>query len=741
MELLAPAGNLENFRAALDAGADGVYVGAPGFNARNLARDLRLEEIGAMVRHCHDRGKKLYIAANSLILEKEFPAVIEALALLETLEPDALIVQDLGLIRLVREHFPSLTLHASTLMTAHNADAVRILSSMGCKRVVLARELTLKEIAAIAAGADTELEVFVHGAMCFSYSGLCLFSSYLGGKSGLRGRCVQPCRRAYHWQGRSGKGGGRAAKDGYLFSMNDLSGLDVVPELRRMGIASLKIEGRLRSAHYVSHVVRAYRMVFDAAEADFLEAVNEAKILVERAMGRTVSPGFFLSPQPKEAISPQHSGNTGLHLGSLKTLVQHESGLYGVVNLKESVELGDRLRLHFESSGERRAFSLKGLRVRNRKVDRTETAGTAWILLPDGIEHEAKGRIELYKIDVHAETGDTISQDLEIGAVKRELAKNRERLRRCIEAIQSRVRGLEDRDHVADGSASRGRARKAGTQKKGDGLPVEWWLKTDSLKVVMSKLPFVPDRLLLTLDKNMAGEAGRIRQYLGQQARNVIWALPPVLLGAELGRMRSGIASLIRSGFKSFQIGHLSQVVLFGNERVHLFGDYTLNLVNDQAVMFAAKAGLEGVQVSIEMDHDSMKDLFRAYQNSSGVLNVKGRRTDPKISLGLTVYGAPALFTARLAAGHFQYDRIFVSPKGESFNIRKKEGGTQTFPCRPFSLLPYLEDLKQMGLQYAVVDISGLTMDRKGLQELADRMADKGRFTRLPTFNYLGKLE
>jgi U32 family peptidase len=741
-ELLAPAGNLENFQAALAAGADGVYVGAPGFNARNLARDLRLEEIGAMIRHCRDRGKKFYVAANSLILEKELPAVIEALALLETLEPDALIVQDLGLIRLIREHFPALTLHASTLMTAHNADAVRMLSAMGCKRVVLARELTLKEIAAIAAGTDAELEVFVHGAMCFSYSGLCLFSSYLGGKSGLRGRCVQPCRRAYQWQGRAGQSGsGRAAKGGYLFSMNDLSGLEAVPELRRMGITSLKIEGRLRSAHYVSHVVQAYRLVLDAAEADVHEAVNQAKILVDKAMGRTVSPGFFLSPQPKEAITPQHSGNTGLHLGSLKTIEEHESGLYGVIRLTEPVELGDRLRLHYESSGERRAFSLKGLRVRNRAVDRAEAAGTAWILLPDGIQPDAQGRVELYKIDVRTEAGD--AADLAIGTVKRELAKSRERLRRRIQSIQTRVRGLEERDQdrIADGDLHRGQGRKAGPQKKGDGLPMEWWLKTDSPRVVMGRLPFVPDRLLLTLDKNMAGEAGRIRQYLGQQARNVIWALPPVLLGAELGRMRSVIASLIRSGFKSFQVGHLSQVDLFGKERVHLSGDYTVNLVNDQAIMFAAQAGLEAAQVAIEMDRDSLRDLFQGYRNSAGISGGKGRLPEPKIRLGLTVYGAPALFTARLAAGHFQYDRILVSPKGESFTIRKKEGGTQTFPSRPFSLFPYLGELKEMGLNYAVVDIAGLTMDKKGLQELADRMAGKGRSSKLSTFNYLGKLE
>jgi U32 family peptidase len=745
MELLAPVGNLENFQAALGAGADAVYVGVPGFNARNLARDLRLEEIGAMIRYCHDHGKKFYVAANSLILERELPAVIETLALLETLKPDALIVQDVGLIRLVREFFPALTLHASTLMIAHNADAVRMLSAMGCRRVVMARELTLKEIAAIAATADVELEIFVQGAMCFSYSGLCLFSSFLGGKSGLRGRCVQPCRRRYSWQGRGGKsGGGKTTGGSYLFSMNDLSGLEVVPALQRSGITSLKIEGRLRSAHYVSHVVQAYRLVLDAAENDFEEAVSNAKILIDKALGRTVSSGFFLSPRPKEAIAPHHSGNTGLHLGRLKTLADHESGVYGVLSLKEPVELGDRLRLHFESSGERQAFSLKRLRRRNQDVQTAEAGCTAWILLPDGSE-QAQGRVEVYKIDVRTEPGGHPDLDLAIGSVKRELGKNRERLKRHIQSIQGRVKGMEDGDAepVPVGDVLRGRGKRAATPKKsgGHGLPVEWWLKTDSPRVVLDRLPFAPDHLLLTLDKNMIGQAGRIRQYLGQQARKVIWALPPLLLGAELGRMRTAVASLIRSGFKSFQIAHLSQVALFVNERVHLYGDYTINLMNDQAIMLAGQAGLEAVQVSIEMDRDSLRDLFSGYRRSAGMPVGKGHQPESKVRLGLTVYGAPALFTARLVADHFQYDRVFVSPKGESFIIRKKEGGTQTIPCRPFSLLPYIGELKEMGLQYAVVDISGLSIDKKGLQELADRMTGKGRSARLPTFNYQGKLE
>lgn len=313
MELLAPVGSLETFRAALDGGADAVYVGAPGFNARNLARDVRIEEIGAMIRLCHDLDKKLYIAANSLILERELPQVIETLALLQELGPDALIVQDLGLIQLVRNYFPQLKLHGSTLTTVHNSEGVRFQADLGCERVVLARELTLKEIGTIAARrGETELEIFIHGAMCFSYSGLCLFSSYLGGKSSLRGRCVQPCRRAYSTGGQGAKGRGKRGESSkYLFSMNDLNGLEAVPFLREAGISSLKIEGRLRSAHYVNSIVAAYRKVLDADPEKQQRALGEAKELEEQAMSRKTTSGYFFSPQPIEAITPPSIGKYG----------------------------------------------------------------------------------------------------------------------------------------------------------------------------------------------------------------------------------------------------------------------------------------------------------------------------------------------------------------------------------------------------------------------------------------------
>lgn len=405
MELLAPAGNIENFFAALDAGADAVYVGAPGFNARNLARDLRLEEVGAMIAYCHEHDKRLYVAANSLLLEKELPEVIEALGVLEMLQPDALIVQDLGLINLIRRFFPNLKMHASTLMAAHNLQGVELFSKLGCERVVLARELTLAEIQAISARSKVELEVFVHGAMCFSYSGLCLFSSYLGGKSGLRGRCVQPCRRSYSAQSSGRKGTKGGGKGNYLFSMNDLDGLEILRELRDAGVSSFKIEGRLRSAHYVEKVVGAYRLVLDAKPSEYEDALEEGRHLVEQAMSRKMSPGYFRSPQPAEAISPFHSGNMGLHLGRAGNPVKKSGEEWLRITLKEPLALGDRLRLHLEPSGTRIAYSLKTLLVKGQAVERSVSGEKVEIVLPSDTAGKSWKHVDVYKVDVARSAG------------------------------------------------------------------------------------------------------------------------------------------------------------------------------------------------------------------------------------------------------------------------------------------------------------------------------------------------
>ena len=744
MELLAPVGTLETFHAALDGGADAVYVGAPDINARSLARDLRFEEIAAMISTCHSQGKKLYLAANSLLRERDLSPLIRTLAILDGLAPDALIIQDLGLIKIVNQQFPNLALHASTLMGAHNHDTIEMFAAMGCERVVLARELTLKEIDALAGSTRTELEVFVHGAMCFSYSGLCLFSSFLGGKSGLRGRCVQPCRRRYEWgfkgsggkRGRASKGtkhgksarrgGSGSAKGGYLFSMNDLSGLEAVPQLKKSGIASLKIEGRLRTAHYVNKVVQAYRQLIDADEDQFHELLPEAVRLVEEAMGRRVSPGYFVSPQPATAITPFHSGNMGLHLGRLEKYRRIDQEARGRLALKTGLQVGDRLRCHFESSGERKPFTLKKLLLQGKEVDSARQGERVEILLPDGFPAGNPGRVEVYKVDVASRphVGDQRAI-LETG--RKQIATIKRETKGRVEAIRRRVLRSGP---VPPPAPARGAGGKRNS-KRGTRRPrPECWLKLDTVTPVFHQLPFKVDRWLFTLDQKNVAAAGKLKRHLGKGVRDVIWCLPPILLGRELGRISRLITTLSRSGFRNFQLGHIAQADLFADKRVHLLGDYTLNLMNHQALLWAGTAGLEAAQLSIELDRKGIEQLIAGYRAQGG-----------KKQLGMTVYGTPPLFTARLAPGHFQYNRQLKSPRDEMFVIKKKGGFTQTFSKRPFSLLGYLAELKEMGLDYGVIDLTNLSTGKKELQSLADLLSGKNRYSGLPTFNYLGRLE
>ncbi len=752
MELLAPAGNIDNFLAAIEAGADAVYIGAPGINARNLSRDLSLEEIGAMIRYAHDLGKKVYIAANSLILEHELPQLLETLALLESLEPDALIIQDLALLHLVQEYFPALTLHASTLMGAHNSETVELLQNVGCERVVLARELTLKEITSLAGRVDVELEVFVHGAMCYSYSGLCLFSSYLGGKSGLRGRCVQPCRRGYTWQTKSSKSGKSNKRKGsntrsamprmatggsYLFSMNDLEGFAAVQTLRHAGIASLKIEGRLRTVNYVGKIVSAYRHVLDSTSADLDEAIQVAEKLAVEAMGRRTSSGYFFSPQPKDAIVPHHSGNLGIHLGSFSSIKQFGDKLIGKIKLKNSLEVGDRLRAHIEASGERNSFTLKEMQLAGEAATSSSADQVVTVLLPMEKKQLQESRVELYKTDSGANFSNNADLRENIEDTRKNLILAKKENRHYFEDLNRKL------FHKPDISPLKLDKRNKSGKRGKNGFPqhikLDLWLKTDSSKLVLNRLPFIPDMLLLHMDKNMLSKSSQIKKYLGKNSRKVVWSLPAVVLDGDLSRLRKQITILLRTGFTTFQIAHIGQLALFGDERVRLYGDYTLNLANSQALHVLTQAGLDGTQAAIELDRESLCRLIRSTRSPDQ--KSKNKVQPKRMSLGLTVYGAPPLFTSRLAGNHLQMNRPLVSPKNEEFVIRNSQGSIFTLPKRPFSLLPYLNDIQDIGFDYAIVDLSHQRVGEREMQEIYERLGNTGRYGKLPTFNYLGKLE
>lgn len=254
-ELLAPAGNLEIFKGVIESGADAVYVGGSMFGARAYANNFTEEELLEAIDFAHLRGVKVYLTVNTLIKNSEFSKLYDYLLPYYKRGLDAVIVQDIGVVKAIHEYFPSMEIHTSTQMTVTGADGVRFLSQFGVTRVVMAREVSLAEMKRIHEETGMELEAFVHGALCYSYSGQCLFSSILGGRSGNRGRCAQPCRLPYTVEGK---------KDEYILSLKDMCGIKVLDKLHDAGVYSLKIEGRMKQLEYACGVVKYYRSYIDS---------------------------------------------------------------------------------------------------------------------------------------------------------------------------------------------------------------------------------------------------------------------------------------------------------------------------------------------------------------------------------------------------------------------------------------------------------------------------------------------
>lgn len=254
-ELLAPAGNLEIFKGVIESGADAVYVGGSMFGARAYANNFTEEELLEAIDFAHLRGVKVYLTVNTLIKNSELSKLYDYLLVYYKRGLDAVIVQDIGVVKAIHEYFPSMEIHTSTQMTVTGADGVRFLSQFGVTRVVMAREVSLAEMKRIHEETGMELEAFVHGALCYSYSGQCLFSSILGGRSGNRGRCAQPCRLPYTVEGK---------KDEYILSLKDMCGIKALDKLHDAGVYSLKIEGRMKQLEYACGVVKYYRSYIDS---------------------------------------------------------------------------------------------------------------------------------------------------------------------------------------------------------------------------------------------------------------------------------------------------------------------------------------------------------------------------------------------------------------------------------------------------------------------------------------------
>ena len=355
-ELLAPAGNLESALAAFESGADAVYAGLGKFNARERGENFTYDDMSRLKGYTVKQDKKLYLTFNTLIKENELEEFGNTLNRISSLEPDALIVQDTGAVRFIKDNFPSIIIHASTQMAVHNSAGVIEAASMGIKRVILERQVYLDEIKLIMEKTPIEIEVFVHGALCCSLSGQCLLSSWLGGFSGNRGKCKQPCRRLYK----------ENAKEGFFLSPGDLCTADIIGDFIKAGVNSLKIEGRLKRGDYIKNTVSSYRKILDYYKTGEKNKniLNDSIKNLPRSYTRELTHGFYFPVEIPALIKPEKTGLSGKYIG---TVCGTEKGSFSI-KLTDRLHIGDKIRIHNKYREEKNIITVTALTENSRKV-------------------------------------------------------------------------------------------------------------------------------------------------------------------------------------------------------------------------------------------------------------------------------------------------------------------------------------------------------------------------------------
>ncbi|MGI6678661.1 MAG: DUF3656 domain-containing U32 family peptidase [Dehalobacterium sp.] len=350
-EILAPAGEFQAFIAAVENGADAIYLGGKVLNARASAGNFDEQEMAQAIEYAHLRGVRVYVAVNILVDNSEMQDAISYVKTLYDMGVDGLIVQDLGLAALIHQVLPKMNLHGSTQMIIHNGEGARFIQDMGFKRVVLARELSLEDISRIIKETSLEVEIFAHGALCISYSGQCLMSSLIGGRSGNRGKCAQPCRMTYTLVDEKGQPAVEEKIGDHLLSPRDLNTLEILPEICRTGVRSLKLEGRMKRPEYVATVVRIYREALDRFKDDpehYEVNPHELKELTQ-IFNRDFTHGYLLGYSGRDLMSYQRPNNRGTRIGRIDEI--QNQGRMAMIKLDEDLRVGDGLEIWVTKGG------------------------------------------------------------------------------------------------------------------------------------------------------------------------------------------------------------------------------------------------------------------------------------------------------------------------------------------------------------------------------------------------------
>lgn len=364
VELLSPVGDFDCLKAAVQNGADSVYFGADSFSARASAKNFSLNELHSAITYAKMRNVKTHLTLNTLVKNDEFTDAITIAKVAYEAGIDALIVQDLGLAQYLISNFPDLPIHASTQMTIYNLEGALMAEKIGYSRAVLARELSIPEIEHICKNCNIEIETFIHGALCISYSGQCLLSSMIGGRSGNRGKCAQPCRLPYTLL-KSSSQSTSILDSGYLLSTKDVCGLDFIPKLINAGVKCFKIEGRMKSPEYVATVTKLYRKYIDLAlsNSPYIVDYSDRKILLQVFNRGGFSSGHLESEYNKDLVFSEKSNNMGLFLGTVQKYNKDKGHI--TLTSNEILAIGDTISLEKETG----TYTISELMLGNSNIE------------------------------------------------------------------------------------------------------------------------------------------------------------------------------------------------------------------------------------------------------------------------------------------------------------------------------------------------------------------------------------
>ena len=673
VELLAPAGNPEALDAAIGEGADAVYLGLRSFNARLRSSNFAFNQFEATVEVCRKNAKKIYVTVNTVFEQREADRVWQLLQYLDRIGPDGIIVQDLGVVKMARDHFPKLALHASTQMNIASAKGVNFLSRLGFKRAILARELSFDEIRAIRSASNLELEVFVHGALCVSASGLCLFSSYLGGKSANRGVCAQACRRLYSTD----------AESGYFFSPDDLQLIEYVPDLVEAGVESFKIEGRMKSAEYVGTVVSAYRHMIDNWKLDRERALAKALAILQSDFARPKSTFYFTGSVDPNFIHPEQAGGTGIPLGKVRDIRVLKDGRYALLDSHDGLAEGDSVRIHRSDDSGRVTGKVRGVKevpegllvridAEFRQSDQVYLVQTASMgrryapVMPRDI-----GRYHKFPTREDAPRPDYPTM------TRAELAS----LPDGFYALVSRVA-----DIFLLNAARPKKAMILFDQKN-----------SQALRKHEKELPFKRDSLVFWLDPYFPeGDASWLVPEIGywmERGQTIFVANNP----GHLGILRS-LAGAAGSG--PARRGDLTVIA----------GPW-LYAFNRWSSAFLLQEGARFIVPPLEISKQNFQKLGE---------------TVPAASWMPVVFAYPALFRIRANLGT-KYDfRYFSDRDGETYELVPGQDYSVVIPSRPFSLVDRIPFLKKEGIGKFILDFSHVELTKQ-LYKQVMKAADEGR--------------